>query len=238
MNLQGKKVVVFGLGSTGSATCTFCASRGAEVWGVDDLGLEAYGRERAAALQEAGVRLRLGGADRELLRGANLVVVSPGIPPSSLLARAEESGVPMVSEVELASWYAKAPIIGITGTNGKSTVTALIGAMLAASGKPTFVGGNFGRPFIEAVRSQKPTNEPGLAKTTLTRLSKRFFLKAILGCQPSNKTAIAEAGWRRWEISLPLEPFRCKYPLDKAYQIYWIEPAQRSVTLSQDKYSE
>jgi UDP-N-acetylmuramoylalanine--D-glutamate ligase len=84
----------------------------------------------------------------------------------------------MVSEVELASWYAKAPIIGITGTNGKSTVTALIGAMLAASGKPTFVGGNFGRPFIEAVGSEADCPEGALViELSSFQLERSYLLK-------------------------------------------------------------
>ena len=154
MDLRGKKVAVVGLGSSGRAAALFCAARGAAVWGTDDQPAESLPAATTESLTRAGVQLHLGGQSAELLSQADLVVVSPGVPPSAALSQAEAQGRPVVAEVELASWYVEAPIIGITGTNGKSTVTGLIGEMMAGSGRPTFVGGNYGTPFIEAVGTE------------------------------------------------------------------------------------
>jgi UDP-N-acetylmuramoylalanine--D-glutamate ligase len=79
------------------------------------------------------------------------IVVSPGVPPLAALTEAERAGVPISSEIELASWFVTGRIVGITGTNGKSTVTTLIGQMCERAGLPTFVGGNLGRPLVEVV---------------------------------------------------------------------------------------
>jgi UDP-N-acetylmuramoylalanine--D-glutamate ligase len=79
------------------------------------------------------------------------VVVSPGVPPLPQLDEAAAAGAWVVGEVELASWFVQAPIVGITGTNGKSTVTSLVGAMLERAGFATFTGGNLGTPLIDAL---------------------------------------------------------------------------------------
>lgn len=151
MELRGKRVVVVGLGASGAAACRFCRERGATVVGVDDKAVDAFPADLAESLREAGVSLVLGGQDLTTLLSADLIVISPGVPPSEPIAAAEAAGIPIVAEVELASWFVEAPIVGITGTNGKSTVTALIGAMLEHSGRATFIGGNLGTPMIEAV---------------------------------------------------------------------------------------
>lgn len=151
MDLADKRVSVVGLGRSGLAVCRFCRERGAEVLGVDDLPREKFDVETARDLIARGVELHFGEQPEDRLVARDLLVVSPGVPPSDAVARAEEAGVPVVAEVEVASWFVDAPIVGITGTNGKSTVTALTGEILAATGRPTFVGGNFGTPLIEAV---------------------------------------------------------------------------------------
>src|SRR5205814_5050187 len=83
--------------------------------------------------------------------GADLIVLSPGVPPLLEVAAARAAGVAVTGELELASRFVQAPLVAITGTNGKSTTTSLAGAMLAAGGRPTFVGGNLGVPLAEAV---------------------------------------------------------------------------------------
>jgi UDP-N-acetylmuramoylalanine--D-glutamate ligase len=151
MHLKGTKIAVIGLGRSGLAACRFCIGRGAQVLGVDDMPPDRFDGARASELEGLGVELHLGEQPAERLRAMDLLVVSPGIPPSAAVDAAEAADVPVVAEVELASWFLEAPILAITGTNGKSTVTALIGEIMKATGRPTFVGGNFGIPLIEAI---------------------------------------------------------------------------------------
>lgn len=154
MELRGQRVVVVGLGVSGGAVCRFCAHRGAIVLGVDDKKKESFPTDAAQRLESDGVELCLGGQPAEDMSRADLIVVSPGVPSSPALEAAEASHIPIVAEVELASWYISATIVAITGTNGKSTVTALIGEMLSNTGRPTFVGGNLGTALIEAVGTE------------------------------------------------------------------------------------
>jgi UDP-N-acetylmuramoylalanine--D-glutamate ligase len=146
--------VVVGLGASGAAAARLCLRRGARVTGADDKPVERL--PEAAALQAAGIRLA-GGVRDEVLQGADLpdlIVLSPGVPLAlPALQRARAAGVPIVGELELAAVYGPiaAPIVGITGTNGKSTVTSLCGAIAAQTGRPSFCGGNLGTPLCDAV---------------------------------------------------------------------------------------
>lgn len=153
--LAGRRVAVVGLGKSGLAALRFCAERGARVTGCDDRGEEALApalRTIEDAIGRHGVELALGGLRADVLTDADLIVLSPGVPPTgAALAAARAAGVPITGEIELASRYIAAPIVGITGTNGKSTVTSLCGAIAAATGRPSFCGGNLGTPLIEAV---------------------------------------------------------------------------------------
>jgi UDP-N-acetylmuramoylalanine--D-glutamate ligase len=151
MELGNKRIAVVGLGRSGVSVCRFCAGRGAVVLGIDDSPRERFAADTARGLEALGVELHLGGKPADRLAAMDLVVISPGVPPSDAIDAADAAGVPVVAEVELASWYLEAPLIGITGTNGKSTVTGLVHAMMSAMGRPTFVGGNYGTPLIEAV---------------------------------------------------------------------------------------
>jgi UDP-N-acetylmuramoylalanine--D-glutamate ligase len=148
-DLKGMDVLVVGLGRSGQSATRLLLKAGARVTATD--------RAPAAALtgldglKNAGVRLELG---NDYLSAAHrdLVVVSPGVPLSHPeLSAARLAGVRVVAEVELASWFLPQPLVGITGTNGKSTTTALCGEMLRAAGLATFVGGNLGTPLSEAV---------------------------------------------------------------------------------------
>lgn len=149
--LQGKGVVVYGLGKSGTAAVRLLLCAGARIAAVDAR-TEAELGEAVTALRAEGVKLVLGGPPGDLLERADLVVVSPGVPlrlPE--IRRAASAGVPVWAEVELASRFlGSAPLVGITGTNGKSTTTALTGELLAQPGKRAFVGGNLGRPLAEA----------------------------------------------------------------------------------------
>jgi UDP-N-acetylmuramoylalanine--D-glutamate ligase len=145
MELSGKRVMVVGLGVSGAAAARFLASRGA-ILVMTDL---RTGVERGRL--PAGT-LKLGAEDAAWMDGIDLVVTSPGVPHDSVLLRtATARKIPVIGEIELASRFLKAPIAAVTGTNGKSTVVVLLGGILKASGRRTFVGGNLGTPLIEAV---------------------------------------------------------------------------------------
>jgi UDP-N-acetylmuramoylalanine--D-glutamate ligase len=154
VDLTGKNVVVVGLGSSGIAACRLCVARGAHVVGTDlrttPPGLDRPSGGRAAcetARGLEGVELVLG--THASLDRADLVVVSPGVPMFQELGDALARGVRVWGEIELAVSAMKhpAPIVAIGGTNGKSTTTSLVGELLEASGRRTFVGGNLGEPL-------------------------------------------------------------------------------------------
>lgn len=153
MELEGRKILVVGLARTGVAVTRFCAERGAQVT-VTDMREEA---ELALALEELSdltVGFELGRHVPQTFLMADLIVVSPGVPMDLkplAMARAQRRRV--VSEVELASWFIKAPMVAITGTNGKTTTTTLTGKIFSECGFSTFVGGNIGNPLIELAAS-------------------------------------------------------------------------------------
>ena len=158
MDLARKNTMVIGLGESGLAAVRFMRARGAKVRVNDQRDAESLG---AAAIEaaELGAEMVLGGHPDEAFQGLDLIVVSPGVPPLAQLDRAEQSGTEIVSEVELASRFIRAPLVAVTGTNGKSTVTTLLAQMCAHLGRPIFVGGNLGRPMVEVVDTEAATPE-------------------------------------------------------------------------------
>ncbi|AUX40776.1 UDP-N-acetylmuramoylalanine--D-glutamate ligase [Sorangium cellulosum] len=153
MDVRGRTVIVVGLGRSGVAAARLLIERGARVVANDGAPRERLSAA-AAALEAEGAALALGGHDPALFERADLVVVSPGVPTFPALDEVARSGREVIGELELASRFVSAPIALVGGTNGKSTTTALTGAMLSRAGLRTFVGGNFGTPLAEAV------NEP------------------------------------------------------------------------------
>ncbi len=150
MDLSNKRVVVVGLGTSGVAAARLCLRRGARVVGTDEKPKDALSAA-ARALEAAGATLAVGGHGAAGLETADLIVVSPGVPPFPELLAAERARVRIVSEVELATTLLMhpAPIVAVGGTNGKSTVTSLVGELLGAQGLATFVGGNLGEPLAD-----------------------------------------------------------------------------------------
>lgn len=149
MELTGKQVMVVGLARTGVSVARFLVAHGASVT-VTDMKKEEALQEHLAALAGLDVLLQLGGHDLDSFRSADLVVVSPGVPmdvPPLKVAR--EAGVSVISEIELASCFIEAPMVAITGTNGKTTTTTLTGEIFRSAGKRTFVGGNIGNPLMD-----------------------------------------------------------------------------------------
>jgi UDP-N-acetylmuramoylalanine--D-glutamate ligase len=155
MQLADKRILVVGLGATGVATASFLVKRGAVVTATDSVS-EGELRPAALALREKGVRLELGGNRPQSFETADLVVISPGVPQDAApLDRSRKLGIPVLGEVELASRFIGQPIVAITGTNGKTTTTTLVGDMLRRSGLKVFVGGNIGTPLISYVDSDQ-----------------------------------------------------------------------------------
>lgn len=156
MELAGKKVLVIGAARSGIACAKFLAARGAIVALTDRKPAEKWSAE-AVALKTEGVGCLPGEVPSWLLDKIELVVVSPGVPTKSIPIRyAERAGAEIIGEVELASRYLRGRIVAITGTNGKTTTTALIGQLLQDAGLPSQVGGNIGTPLITLVESAKP----------------------------------------------------------------------------------
>lgn len=148
--LEKLRVLVAGGGSSGRAAARFLLGRAGEIVLADDKPKESLAPE-TLALESEGIVITGGGLERAG-KYFGLCVLSPGISVYDARIQAlAESGVEVISEVELASRYLSAPIIGITGTNGKTTVTKLLGHILKSAGKRVFVGGNVGTPLIEAV---------------------------------------------------------------------------------------
>jgi UDP-N-acetylmuramoylalanine--D-glutamate ligase len=151
IELRNKRVLVVGLARTGVATALFCAARGARVTATDTRSEKELG-ETVAALQKAGVALELGGHRQELILDADLVIPSPGVPADApLLQFARSKGVTIWSEIELGYRFLKGRLIGITGSNGKTTTTSLIEHILRSAGFSTILAGNIGTPLISCV---------------------------------------------------------------------------------------
>jgi UDP-N-acetylmuramoylalanine--D-glutamate ligase len=151
IDLGGKKVLVVGLARTGIATALFCAERGARVTATEARP-EAEIVETAAKLRAVGVTLELGGHRAETFVEQDLIVPSPGVPPlMPALAAARVIGVPVWSEIELAWRFLRGRLICITGSNGKTTTTSLIGHILETAGLPVQIAGNIGTPLISRV---------------------------------------------------------------------------------------
>ena len=151
IELAGKQVLVVGLARTGVATALFCAARGARVTATEERP-ESQIAETAAKLRAAGVTLELGGHGPETFVQQDLIVPSPGVSPSMpALAAARAIGVPVWSEIELAWRFLRGRLVCITGSNGKTTTTSLVGHILETAGLPVQVAGNIGTPLISRV---------------------------------------------------------------------------------------
>jgi UDP-N-acetylmuramoylalanine--D-glutamate ligase len=150
MDFTGKKIVIIGMGKTGIATAIFLGKQGAKVAVTDEKPVDQWGSGFEQIAKEKW--LKIGSYNTRILTGASMVVPSPGVPPNNeLLVEAQKKKIPVISEIELACWFLKVPVIAVTGTNGKTTTTTLLGEILKCSGKKTFVGGNIGNPLIEYV---------------------------------------------------------------------------------------
>ncbi len=148
MELKGKKVLVVGLGKSGLAAALFLRRKGAQVTVSDVRSAKALAKDIPALLDE-GINVEAGGHGLLTFRRQDLIVVSPGVPlDTPELAQVRRFGLPVIGELELAARYLKGRTLAITGSNGKTTTTTLVGEMLKAAGLPTLVGGNIGLPVV------------------------------------------------------------------------------------------
>ena len=149
--LRGKRVLVVGLARTGVATALFCAARGARVTATDTRGENEIG-EGISTLRAASVSLELSGHTENTFLEQDLIIPSPGVPADApLLKAARAKGVTIWSEIELADRFLNGRLIGITGSNGKTTTTSLIEHILQSAGFSTILAGNIGTPLISCV---------------------------------------------------------------------------------------
>jgi UDP-N-acetylmuramoylalanine--D-glutamate ligase len=151
LELKGKKVLVVGLGKSGLAAALFLRRRGAHVTVSDVRSAEALAKE-IPALMEEGIMVETGGHGLLTFRRQDLIVVSPGVPlDTPELAQVKHFGLPVIGELELAARFLKGHMLAVTGSNGKTTTTTLLGEILTAAGLPTVVGGNIGVPVVALI---------------------------------------------------------------------------------------
>jgi UDP-N-acetylmuramoylalanine--D-glutamate ligase len=156
MQLDGKKVLVIGAGRSGVAAARFMAARGALVVLNDRKEFIDWSNAALALKGEGVVKLLAGDVPSWLLDQIELVVVSPGVPTKSIPIRyAERAGAEVIGEIELAWRFLRGRVVGITGTNGKTTTTTLVGELLRDAGIPVQVGGNIGTPLVSLVESSR-----------------------------------------------------------------------------------
>jgi UDP-N-acetylmuramoylalanine--D-glutamate ligase len=156
MELNGKRVLVVGLGKSGVASALFMKAHGARVT-VSDTKSGDELRNEIPVLLDNGITVETGGHGDRTFRGQDLIVVSPGVPVDAPpLVQARSLGETVIGEVELAAQFLPGPIVAITGSNGKTTTTTLTGEILTAAGFPALVGGNIGTPAISLAERAKP----------------------------------------------------------------------------------
>jgi len=151
MELKNKRVLVVGLGKSGLSSALFLRARGAQVTVSDTRSAEALAKE-IPALLDAGIMVESGGHGLLTFRRQDLIVVSPGIPMDTPeVKQAKAFGLTVIGELELASRFLKGKVVAITGSNGKTTTTTLLGKIFADAGESALVGGNIGLPVIDLV---------------------------------------------------------------------------------------
>lgn len=177
IDLEGKRVLVMGLARTGTIVSLFSAGYGATVTAIDEKP-ETELAETAARLRAAGVKLEFGTPPLQTFLEQDLIVVSPGVPANlPQLERARSAGVPVWSELELAWRFLRGKLVGITGSNGKTTTTSLVAHILKTAGIHTLVGGNIGVPLLALVESSTD------ASVTVAEISS-FQLETVAEFRP------------------------------------------------------
>src|ERR1700738_3742390 len=156
MDLKNKRGLVVGLGKSGLSAALFLRARGAHAT-VSDMRSAAALAKEIPALLDNGIMVESGGHGLLTFRRQDLIVVSPGVPMDTPeVKQVVAFGLPVIGELELASRYLQGRVVAITGSNGKTTTTTLVGKIFADAGVPTLVGGNIGLPVIDLVPKSGP----------------------------------------------------------------------------------
>ncbi|MBU1026217.1 MAG: UDP-N-acetylmuramoyl-L-alanine--D-glutamate ligase [Candidatus Margulisbacteria bacterium] len=186
--MRYKYVSVFGLAKSGIAAAKRLAKLGARVLVTEIKPAEQVDPSIVKELQDMGVDLELGGHSPAAIEKAELIVVSPDVHLDiPILEQAKQKGIPIISEIELAYQLLKKPLIAVTGTNGKTTVTTLIGEMLKAGGKKVAVAGNIGTPLISVDDSSLDYLVAEISSYQLeTTVDFRPWISVILNIQPDH----------------------------------------------------
>lgn len=186
--MKGKNITIFGMAKSGIAAARRLASLGARVTITESRSAKELDQNLIHELEGIGVNFELGGhTDRSILN-AEMIVVSPGVHlDMPILEKAAGKGIPIISEIELAYQLLSKPIIAITGTNGKTTTTTLIGEMLKAGGKKAAVGGNIGAPLAAIDDRELDYNVAEVSSYQLETI-KTFkpWISLILNIQPDH----------------------------------------------------
>jgi len=209
---KGKKVTVAGLARSGFASANLLYNLGAEVYVTDNQDNDTT-RLNASKLKSKNIKIEIGRHSPDFVRGKDLVVVSPGILDSALpIVLARQFHIPIISEIELGWILCPATVIAVTGSNGKSTVTTLIGKVLEAGGKKVFILGNIGNPFCSEVEKMKADDFVSLEVSS-------FQLEKIHEFKP--------------KIALILN-FSCNH-LDRYKDLHEYLAAKKRIFMNQDK---
>ena len=156
MDLSKKNILILGAGKTGISSAFFLLDKGKKILLSESKNLSKEIENKVLSLRKSGVETEFDQNSDTFINQADLVVISPGISPQSEIVKKINSlNIPIISDIELASYFTKQPIIAVTGTNGKTTTTSLITHLINASGQKAVSCGNIGKPFIEAVSEDK-----------------------------------------------------------------------------------
>jgi len=190
IELKGKRVTVVGLARSGVAAARLLQVMGARVTVADEKP-EVARSVLLTRLDQQGLTVKAGVGYESSLDEADLVVISPGVPFRwEALERVRRRGVKVIGELELASWFLTAPVLAVTGTNGKSTTVTLVGLILQQSGKRAFVGGNLGVPLCEAALAAQPPHDYIVTEVSSFQLEtvERFhpWVAAVLNITPDH----------------------------------------------------
>ena len=209
---KGKKVIVAGLARSGLACANLLYDLGADVSVTDNQDNDST-RSRALQLKSKNIKVEMGRHSQDFMIGRDLLVVSPGIPDTALpISWAKQYKIPMISEIELAGALCPATVIAVTGSNGKTTVTTLIGKILEAKGERVFVCGNIGNSFCGEIEKMKMGDFVSLEASS-------FQLEKIQEFKP--------------KIALILN-FTCNH-LDRYKDLHEYLAAKKRIFMNQDK---
>ena len=156
MDLKNKTVLILGAGKTGISSALFLLDKAKKILLSESKNLSKEIEDKIELLRKSGVETEFGQNSDSFINKADLVIISPGISPQSeIVKKINSKNISIISDIELASYFTKKPIIAVTGTNGKTTTTSLITHLINSSGKKAISCGNIGKPFIEAVNEDK-----------------------------------------------------------------------------------